>query len=119
MQWIFFASLEAEIQEENNILCGDFNSVVSSINRLLGRFDETSEDLIILTRTYHLTEPEGFSQFTYQHLTIANRKSKIDFFFLLQNLAVKWKGVTRYCAFSDHQDIILFPVKDRNVGPGY
>ena len=102
LQRTFFASLEAEIQEENNILCRDFNSVVSSMNRLLGRLDETSEDLIMLTRTNYLTEPEGFGQFPYQYLTIANRKSKIDFFFLSQNLVVKWKGVTRYCAFSDH-----------------
>ena len=29
LQWTFFASLVAEIQEENNILCGDFNSVIS------------------------------------------------------------------------------------------
>ncbi len=78
-----------------------------------------SEDLIMLTRTNHLTEPDSFGQFTYQHLTIANRKSKIDFFFLSQNLAVKWKGITRYCAFLDHQAIILFPVKDRDIGPGY
>ncbi len=62
---IFLKQLSEDLLEESIVLCGDFNSVMSSSDRISGRLDEISSLLNKLVRTHNLCEPQGFSQFTY------------------------------------------------------
>ena len=117
-QNVFFEQLSEELLEESIVLCGDFNSVMSSSDRISRRLDEMSSLLNKLVRTHNLCEPQGFLQFTYQHPSLPDRQSRIDYFLVSKHLASMWLGSTHYCAFSDHQAILLFPKKQHDQGVG-
>ena len=63
----------------------------------------------MLIRTYNLTEPAGFEQFTYQHPSIPERKSKIDHFLFSSDIGLEWHRLVKYCAFLDYQALVLYP----------
>ena len=106
----FFLNLYPDIHGPNTILCGDFNSVLSTSDRISKKLDDMSDALNMLIRMANLCEPEGSKQFTYQHPLLNDRKSQIDYFFLSQSIVSKWKHQVCFCAFSDYQAIVLFPV---------
>ncbi len=107
-----------DLIDENILLCGDFNSVMSSSDRISKRLDETSSLLNKLVRTHNLCEPQVFSQLMYQHPSLLGRQSRIDYFLVSRYLEGVWFGSTHYCAFSDHQVIILFPKRLNDQGAG-
>ena len=83
-------------------ICGDFNSVTQLDECLSWKLDDISDQLNILIRNHNLTEPVGFDQFTYQHPSIPERKSKINHFLFSSDIGLEWHSLVKYCAFSDH-----------------
>ncbi len=87
-------------------------------DHLSKKLDDTSGLLNKLVRTTNLCEPQGFFQFTYQHPLQPLCQSCIDYFLVSQHLAHGWAGTTCFCAFSDHQAIVLFPKRLNTQGAG-
>ena len=106
----FLANLYSDLSDENIILCSDFNSVLNANDRISQKEDETTHDLNMLIRTANLVKLEGHKQFTYHHSTLSKRKSRIDLFLLSRSIASNWVCGYRFCIFSNHQVIQLFPV---------
>ena len=72
----FFEHLQVDLMDENILLCGDFNSVMSDSDHMSKRLDETSGFLNKLVRTHNLCEPQGFYQFMYQHPSQPQQQSR-------------------------------------------
>lgn len=114
----FFEQLIPELNHHHIVLYGNFNSVLQENDRASQQIDGTTDVLNCIIQDTNLSEPSGFSQFTYQHPSVKERKSRIDLFLVSHCLQGLWFGATHFCAYSDYQAVILFPTKQEQSGPG-
>ena len=65
-----------------------------------------------------VTDPSGQVQFMYQHPSLADRKSRIDFIFIPEFCAVNYCQTAHFMKTSDHQIVSAFFVPPKPKGPG-
>ncbi len=54
----------------------------------------------------------------YQHPSLSNCKSRIDYIFLPNVMAVSYNQTAHYMSFSDHQVVHAFVLPKKEKGPG-
>ena len=102
----------------SSIVLGDFNLVEENSDCISGRLDSTSHYLSSLIHSQNLVELAGSQQFsfTYHHLSLSDRKSRIDCIYANCPLD-KLKGYSQYMSVSDHYLVGLYKLPDMDKGP--
>ena len=94
---------------DNMMLLGDFNSVISPTDRLSGHLDATSMILYDMLSHWGLAEPNGnhLQYFSYHHPSDSSQKSQIDCIYMNKCLNNMW-GYTSLTTFSDHYTVGIY-----------
>ena len=100
------------------MLLSDFNTVLGYCDRLSRKLDSISGLLGDLVTFASSSEPSGHVQFTYQHPSVHQRQSRIDYIFLPDSWSLLYKQTAHFIKNSDHYAVQAFPVPLRQSGPG-
>ncbi len=107
----FFDTIATWILPGQTYVLGDFNSVTDPTDRVSGKLDVTSSLLYDLLSSNELLEPPGGHTFTYQHPSVANRKSRIDRIYVPCSALDHSFTYTQWCQCSDHLAVVMAPCK--------
>ncbi len=103
---------------DNLVLLGDFNTITSEGDKLLGNLDPTSNfvlQLLSLSSLYEIKGAHNFC-FTYHHLLNPKRKSCIDKIYTNMDLG-GIRGYNQHVSFSDHYLVGTYYLPTEDIGP--
>ena len=119
--------IKQNIDETNTlIICGDFNSVISNVDRTSGKVEKCGTHFekliknINLVDSYRMLNTQDIG-YTWVDPADATRKSRLDYIFVTQFLKHNLKkSVVNYAPVPDHKAVITDIVLRESIrGPGY
>ncbi len=115
---IFFHELSTFIIPDTTFVLGDFNSVLSSQDRLSQRIDAMTDTFNKLISECQLTECQNTRIFTFQCPGDPKQQSHIDYIFGPKDLITNMYQFSVWNQLSDHSCVVSKPNLELTRGPG-
>ncbi len=112
----FWSDIHKWILPNESIVLGNFNSVTSPVDHIPGKLDAMSVQLAAYLEMWNIFELSGSHTYTYQHLSVKDRKSQIDRIYVPNDLCQQTYVFSQWNSLSNHMVVIMAPNK-KDFGP--